>query len=313
VIFLLFLILFPYSIQASSFFVQDKTMFTVQQLSQELGISVDTLRVWERRYGFPEPQRNRRGHRRYPEDQVAQLRVVRQLQSLGYRPNSLFAMSPDQRHQLLESYLAQDDGRARGLESLVLSAPLDELEQVLRHHQATTSVEHFILHCSAEVLRCLDRGWMAGTLSIAREHAVSDRLLLLLQEILKQQPQSDGPLLLFVTINGERHHLALMMAAVLFSCQGASCQWLLEDLPLSELPELVYAANYQGVALSFSSHYGNLKARTDLVSLRRALPEACQLIAGGRGVATGHQVRGTVLARSLEEVPQIYHKLFQPT
>ncbi len=28
-------------------------MLTIQQLSHEVNIGVDTLRVWERRYGFP--------------------------------------------------------------------------------------------------------------------------------------------------------------------------------------------------------------------------------------------------------------------
>jgi len=230
-------------------------------------------------------------------------------------PNTLFAMSADQRLQLLESYLAQDDGRARGLESLVLSASLDEFEQVLRQHLATTSVEHFILHCTAEVLSCLDRGWMSGKLTIAREHAVSDRVQNILLELLNQQQDTvlESPLLLFVTINGERHRLALLMAAVLFSQQGARCQWLLDDLPMSELPDLVYATACHAVALSFSSHYSSLQARNDLVSLRRSLPESCYLLAGGRGIVGAYQLEGMVISQNLAEIPAIYEKLFQST
>ncbi|EAT15732.1 MerR family transcriptional regulator [Desulfuromonas acetoxidans] len=288
-------------------------MLTVQQLSQELGVSVDTLRVWERRYGFPQPQRDRRGHRRYPLDQVAQLHIVRKLQSLGYRPNSLFAMSADERHQLLDSYVAEDENRARGFQSLVLSASLDELEQVLRYHLATTTIEHFILHCSAEVLACLDRGWISGELTIAREHAISDRIQKILLEILGQQQDTDvaSPLMLFVTINGERHHLALLMAAVLFSRQGVRCQWLLEDLPMSELPDLVYATACHGVALSFSSHYSSLQARSDLVTLRRMLPESCHIVAGGSGIASVYQIPGTTVVDDLGEVEAVSRTLFQ--
>ncbi|WP_321533127.1 MerR family transcriptional regulator [uncultured Desulfuromonas sp.] len=288
-------------------------MLTVHQLSQELGISVDTLRVWERRYGFPQPQRDRRGHRRYPLDQVEQLRIVRKLQSFGYRPQSLFAMSADERRQLLDSYVAEDDGRVRGFQSLVLSASLDELEQVLRHHLATTTIEHFILHCSAEVLACLDRGWMSGQLTIAREHAISDRVQKILLEILGQQQDTDvaSPLILFLTINGERHRLALLMAAVLFSCQGVRCQWLLEDLPMSELPDLVYATACHGVGLSFSSHYSSLQARSDLVTLRRMLPESCHIVAGGKGIAGVYQIPGTTVVDDLGEVETVSRRFFQ--
>nr|WP_320049965.1 MerR family transcriptional regulator [uncultured Desulfuromonas sp.] len=290
-------------------------MLTVQQLSQELGISVDTLRVWERRYGFPVPQRDRRGHRRYPVDQVELLRVVRQLQFLGYRPNSLFAMSEIERHQLLESYVTDHDAQTGKLETQILSAPLDELEQVLRHHLATVGIKPFILHCTAQVLECLDRSWIAGHLTIAREHGVSDRVQKILLELLDKQPRSpaDAPLLLFATMNGERHRLALLMAAVLFSQQGACCQWLLDDVPLSELPALVRVTACQGLALSFSSHYSSLKARTDLVSLRRLLPQSCHIVAGGRGVAKAYPMRGMYLAQRLEDIPTLYQEMFQST
>ena len=43
---------------------------TIQQLSREIGIGIDTLRIWERRYGFPIPGRDTRGHRTYSAEQV---------------------------------------------------------------------------------------------------------------------------------------------------------------------------------------------------------------------------------------------------
>lgn len=54
-------------------------MFNIKQLSQDVGIGEDTLRVWERRYNFPRPKRDRRGRRQYTAEQVNQLRIVLQL------------------------------------------------------------------------------------------------------------------------------------------------------------------------------------------------------------------------------------------
>lgn len=47
------------------------------------GVSEPTLRVWERRYGFPEPQRTESGHRRYSEDQAALVDHVLILRQAG--------------------------------------------------------------------------------------------------------------------------------------------------------------------------------------------------------------------------------------
>lgn len=49
---------------------------TIREMAARSGVSQGTLRMWETRYGFPEPQRLPSGHRRYAEDQVDQVRQV---------------------------------------------------------------------------------------------------------------------------------------------------------------------------------------------------------------------------------------------
>src|SRR5438874_4795801 len=39
-----------------------------------LGVSTNTLRSWERRYGYPRPRRSSGGHRRYTLDEIQALR-----------------------------------------------------------------------------------------------------------------------------------------------------------------------------------------------------------------------------------------------
>lgn len=48
--------------------------YTTGQAAQKLGVSVDTLRRWERE-GKIEPERNPAGHRRYTEADLEQLRT----------------------------------------------------------------------------------------------------------------------------------------------------------------------------------------------------------------------------------------------
>ena len=43
------------------------------------GIARATLRIWERRYGFPQPGRDLRGERSYPDEQVRKLRLIADL------------------------------------------------------------------------------------------------------------------------------------------------------------------------------------------------------------------------------------------
>jgi len=45
------------------------TRFAIGSVERDTGIGRDTLRVWERRYGFPSPERNNKGERVYTADQ----------------------------------------------------------------------------------------------------------------------------------------------------------------------------------------------------------------------------------------------------
>src|SRR5579883_3481400 len=65
---------------------------TISTVERETGLSKDTLRVWERRYGFPRPTRDRHGERTYPPEQVEKLRVISRLLDRGLRPGQLVSV-----------------------------------------------------------------------------------------------------------------------------------------------------------------------------------------------------------------------------
>src|SRR4051794_27296968 len=59
--------------------------YSIAAVSKLTGVSCHALRVWERRYGFPIPERSASGHRRYAQEQVGVLRVLAKL-TRGGRP-----------------------------------------------------------------------------------------------------------------------------------------------------------------------------------------------------------------------------------
>ncbi|MGE0073534.1 MAG: MerR family transcriptional regulator, partial [Thiomonas sp.] len=67
----------------------------IAAVERDTGIGKDTLRVWERRYGFPRPQRDAAGDRLYPLDQVEQLRLIKRLLDCGHRPAQIVGLPID--------------------------------------------------------------------------------------------------------------------------------------------------------------------------------------------------------------------------
>ena len=282
----------------------------IQQLSQEIGVGIDTLRIWERRYGFPVPGRDARGHRSYSAKQVEQLRVVKKLQDLGQRPGKIFALNPQDRGALLEQLTTDKlpcDDRLQYLidemEPRKIGAELDEQRNSL-------GLIGFIRHCAVPLLQLLDHGWTTGQLSIAREHLITDQLEQLLKLELDKTVKENRPQILFLTLCGERHKIGLLLSAVMFQQYGVQVHWLREELPLSEIPQLASELGVTGVALSFSSHYPRRQAKQDLRNLRKQLDPGVKIIAGGQAVEQVNSLPDLLVCNDLEQIPQLVSRHF---
>ena len=74
----------------------------ISAVERETGLSKDVLRMWERRYGFPDPQRDGNAERQYAADEVAKLRAIKRLMDTGLRPGKLIRQSLDELNALAE-------------------------------------------------------------------------------------------------------------------------------------------------------------------------------------------------------------------
>lgn len=286
-------------------------MKNIQQLSHEIGIGVDTLRVWERRYGYPVPQRDRRGHRSYSQNEVEELRIVKTLQDLGQRPGQIFALSPNQRRKLLQDLIEKQAPESAELKHLATLMPVVELAPQLRQRLAARGLSDFIHETAVPLLQCLGLGWSVGSISIAREHLISDLLEGIIKEEMKKQSHTAGVRILFLTLSGERHRLGLLMAAALFQQQGVHCQLIQEDLPLTEVPQLAEQFQADAVALSFSPHFLTTQAKKALVSLRKILNPQIKLIAGGQALDHASYLTGVRICTDLKQIPALCQKEFK--
>lgn len=285
---------------------------TIQQLSHEIGISIDTLRIWERRYGFPIPGRDARGHRSYSAEQVEELRIVKTLQNFGQRPGKIFSLSATQRRELLGELSTQSLPEDTELHRLVYEMPPDQIGLEMRSQRERLGLVDFIHQYAVSLIQVLDHGWSSGQVSIAREHLISDHLENLLRPELTGNASGAQQPILFLTLSGERHKLGLLLAAVLFEQAGVPAIWLSEELPLSEIPVLAADLGASGVALSFSGHYSTRQAKQDLSSLRRDLDPAIKIIAGGHAVHQIYGMRDLLICSDLQQVPQIVKRHFSP-
>jgi MerR family transcriptional regulator, light-induced transcriptional regulator len=101
-----------------------------------LGVSPNTLRSWERRFGYPEPRRSAGGHRQY---ELAQLEALRRALLETHNISSAIEVArqrgegPGSAHRLLEAFDRFDDALADRFleESLSLRSVERTVEEIL--------------------------------------------------------------------------------------------------------------------------------------------------------------------------------------
>src|SRR5512140_4015238 len=65
----------------------------IREVVRITGLRREQLYMWQRRYGFPAPLRDAFGDRVYPPDQVARLKLIKQLLSEGWRAGAVVPLA----------------------------------------------------------------------------------------------------------------------------------------------------------------------------------------------------------------------------
>ena len=280
----------------------------ISAVERDTGIGKDTLRVWERRYGFPLPHRDSNGERLYPAEQVDRLRLIRRLMDQGFRPGRLLAASEEELAELGLRPPAEgaapliDDGLMRQALSLIKAQDIAALRQMLEQAMMRQGLQGFVLDTIAPLNNAVGEAWMRGELEVFEEHLYTEQLQSLLRRAIGNLAQTSGqPRILLTTVPEEQHILGLLMAEALLVLDGASCLSLGTQTPLLDIRMAAQAQSADIVALSFSSAFPARQVAPQVRQLRELLPESTELWVGGAGAERLAPQPGVVLLQSLHD------------
>lgn len=280
------------SVQAKSPAPSDaqKDCLSIAAVERETGISKDVLRKWESRYGFPRPERDALGERKYPPNQVARLRLIKRLMDAGMRPARLMQASDEalislSQQPLQNAVSAMPLSPELGVSQLRHADPL-VLRQLLRRALLRQGLESFVLDTLMPLNVAVGEAWARGEFSIHEEHLYTEVVQVLLHEALAQlNTAGPGVRILLTTLPGEQHGLGLLMAACVLALHGAQCVSLGLQTPVQDIAAAANAHAVDVVALSFSPVYPLRQIVPALQELKAQLTPMTEVWAGGSGVA----------------------------
>lgn len=277
-------------------------------MERETGISKEVLRKWERRYGFPMPQRDVHGERVYAPEQVARLRLIKRLMDAGLRPSQVVPESAGDLTALAErSHVRMAGPAAPQVEAALLqhlrNHDLLGLRRRLQRLLLEQGLRQFVLDTVAPFTYAVGEAWSRGELEVYEEHLYTEVIQGILRGALDTLTQADGrPRILLTTPPEEPHGLGMLMAAALFALEGAYCVPLGPQTPLEDIASAVLAHRADVAVLSLSIAYPQRRILPVLTELRERLPGEVALWAGGAATARlARAPSGVTLTPSLED------------
>ena len=278
-------------------------------VERDTGIARDTLRVWQRRYGFPSPVRNQKGERLYPAKQVRRLQLIRRLLDQGLRPGKIVPLSEPALHQL-EAKLYTIPGEEHEENVVALIAHLKEhdsegIEVVLEEILAVQGLRAFVQNTVAPLVKSVGESWARGELDVYEEHFMSQLLIRFLNtEIARLEIASSPNPVLLGTLPGEKHGIGLLMTAAILASENITAINLGVEMPLDQLVPAAEKFNSSVVGLTFSGAYPYGSVRSHLQELRARLPATTNIWAGGHAMGRIRKLpTGVKKIISFDELP----------
>ena len=239
--------------------------YTVNEVEERTKVPASTLRQWERRYGFPKPDRADSGYRLYSDADVAHIEAMKFHIADGVPASRAaelvkFALSArgsrslrEMRETLVGAFRAFDEAQAN---------------EILSEAHALHTVEGVLLELFQGAMEDIGALWRRGEVNASVEHFATSYLQGRLRALLNiSKNLQHMPTVIVACAPSERRELEALTAAV-FLCRAGYCVlYLGADTPLPDLKETAEALRPVGVLVS----------ATTTSALQRLLESRCAL------------------------------------
>ena len=260
--------------------------YPIRAVARITGLTIDTLRAWERRYEAVVPARDGRG-RMYTDADVARLITLAELVKRGHGIGTIAALGERELARLVEgaeTHRATTNLPVACADLVPLTSALDRydleaIDATLNRYAIVLPPRDLVFAVILPLLQEVGRRWEAGRLRPAQEHVISSIVRSVLGGLLRSAVRPHAsPKIVFATPAGERHELGLLSAALLAASAGYGIVYLGQDLPAADIVHAATTAGARIVLVSLTNP--NASTRGEIRRLAD-LPPGMELWIGG--------------------------------
>ncbi len=228
--------------------------FTIKDLENLSGIKAHTIRIWEQRYSFLNPQRTNTNIRFYNNDELKIILNISLLNKYGYKISHINRMSADEIKEKILSLSQVQAQQERILNELIqymIDLNSNAFETALDSYIFSRGIEKTITYIIFPFLERIGILWATSNINPAQEHLVTNiirqKLIVGIENTISHL-HVNKTVLLFLP-EGEHHELGLLFIYYLLKNRGAKVLYIGSDSPVKDIE---YAAKLAKPDLLFT-------------------------------------------------------------
>ena len=262
--------------------------YSIRVASRLTAIEPDTLRMWERRYGFPVPTRTAGGSRVYSEDDVQRLLLVRRAMKVGYRPGEVVGRSAPEISQMIARSgpsIAASNEQPVSLDAVLHALTTDDATQMraeIKNAALVLGPKRFVTDLAYPLAQRVGTLWADGELQVRHEHLVSEALSTQLRVLVSAFDDAhDGPTVVLTTLPDEAHGLGLLMMALYLGVHQVVPRLLGVNTPPDQIVAAARAMDAAAVGLSVVLPGDAARAAKQIRWIAAEVPRRVRVWVGG--------------------------------
>jgi MerR family transcriptional regulator, light-induced transcriptional regulator len=303
---------------------EGKIQYPIRAAARITGISLDTLRAWERRYRAVTPARGARG-RVYTDSHLIRLKLLKEAVSSGNSIGDVASMGDDQLRELIRrsGQFSRNEPAPDSSDNLADRCCRTVLQAIANYDQAEVSLQlgrmgallaprDFVYSVILPLMRSVGEGWSGGSLTIAQEHLVSACLRNVLGNALHASNSAVRTCrFLIAAPSGESHEFGMLAAGILAAGRGFGVVYLGANLPADEILRAADRSHPAAVVLGISSGIITADIKREVAEIGRRLPRHIELWIGGPSIGILNGLCSDGRAQALTTLEEFESRLNQ--
>jgi DNA-binding transcriptional MerR regulator len=217
--------------------------YTIKDLEKISGIKAHTIRIWEQRYQFLQPQRTETNIRTYSSDELKTILNVSLLNKYGFKISHIDKMSAEQMEEKILSLNQIDAQKERVVNALIkemVSLNMANFERQIDTYIGQKGIEKTIIEIIFPFMERVGILWVTNHINPAQEHLATNLIrqkIILGIEKLPPVLQYSKRIVLFLP-EGEYHEIGLLYVHFLLKQRGFYIDYLGTNVPMVDLKYL---------------------------------------------------------------------------